>query len=156
VGNLNLEINNRYFIFFISCHKLLILIFHRFFCPPPCVHLLGAGWKTKQRRKAGSSSIQSPLPSPSRLTSSMTSSIGASEVCLFMGVGGGGNELQQVHLDLPNKVFFKSSAKLYCENHNYKRMTQPRPEQYLQTNTFIFMEYSLRHARSKHLTKTSN
>ena len=76
----------------------------RFFCPPPCVHLLGGGWKTKQRRKAASSTIQSPLPSPSRLSSQVTSSIPASEICLFMGVGGGGNELQQIHLDLPHKV----------------------------------------------------
>ncbi|CAK8671481.1 unnamed protein product [Clavelina lepadiformis] len=71
----------------------------RFFCPPPCVHLLGSGWKTKQRRKA-TSSPQSPLPSPS-----VTSTLGASEVCLFMGVGGGDNELQQVHLDPPHKNY---------------------------------------------------
>uniref|UniRef100_H2YAM8 Uncharacterized protein n=1 Tax=Ciona savignyi TaxID=51511 RepID=H2YAM8_CIOSA len=76
----------------------------RFFCPPPCVHLLGAGWKTKQRRKMTSSNA-SPIPSPSTSTS-LASQLGslASEVCLFMGVGGGENELQQVFLDPPSKV----------------------------------------------------
>uniref|UniRef100_H2YAM9 Uncharacterized protein n=1 Tax=Ciona savignyi TaxID=51511 RepID=H2YAM9_CIOSA len=77
----------------------------RFFCPPPCVHLLGAGWKTKQRRKMTSSNA-SPIPSPSTSTS-LASQLGslASEVCLFMGVGGGENELQQVFLDPPSKNY---------------------------------------------------
>nr|XP_018669788.1 recombining binding protein suppressor of hairless-like isoform X2 [Ciona intestinalis] len=78
----------------------------RFFCPPPCVHLLGTGWKTKQRRKMTSSSA-SPMPSPSPSTSyaSQPSTSLASEVCLFVGVGGGENELQQVFLDPPAKNY---------------------------------------------------
>ena len=74
----------------------------RFFCPPPCIRLVGDGWKTKQRRKnASAASTSSPMPSPvgnhnSPAPGPMTK---ASEVCAFIGVGGVENDFQQLHLD---------------------------------------------------------
>lgn len=57
----------------------------RFFCPPPCIYLLGGGWKHRQERMMSCTEPQH------------------SQLCAFIGIGNSEQEMQQ--LDFTNKNY---------------------------------------------------
>lgn len=62
-------------------HKIFVHV-SRFFCPPPCVYLMGSGWKKKkeQMERDGCSEQES-------------------QPCAFIGIGNSDQEMQQLNLE---------------------------------------------------------
>lgn len=58
----------------------------RFFCPPPCIYLLGGGWKQRQERMLCEGESEQ-----------------SSQLCAFIGIGNSEQEMQQ--LDFTNKNY---------------------------------------------------
>lgn len=58
----------------------------RFFCPPPCIYLLGGGWKQRQDRMLCEGGTEQ-----------------SSQLCAFIGIGNNEQEMQQ--LDVSNKNY---------------------------------------------------
>lgn len=58
----------------------------RFFCPPPCIYLEGAGWKQRQDRMLTQGESEQ-----------------SSQLCAFIGIGNSEQEMQQ--LDFTNKSY---------------------------------------------------
>lgn len=76
-----------------------IMIYFRFFCPPPCIYLFGNGWKhKKEEMERNGVSEQDSI------------------VCAFMGIGNSDQEM--VQLNMEGKVLYvvtfgiKSSLKI--------------------------------------------
>jgi len=64
----------------------------RFFCPPPCVYLVGAGWRRRHEELVRAGEGEQ-----------------GAQLCAFMGIGGADQDMQQ--LDLAGKVSAKKSHK---------------------------------------------
>ncbi|CAK8697556.1 unnamed protein product [Clavelina lepadiformis] len=67
----------------------------RFFCPPPCMYLLGSGWKRKQQQFEDDGGQE------------------AGQVHAFIGIGSSEQEMQQLHLDGKN---FCTAKTLYISD----------------------------------------
>uniref|UniRef100_UPI00358F7959 recombining binding protein suppressor of hairless isoform X4 n=1 Tax=Myxine glutinosa TaxID=7769 RepID=UPI00358F7959 len=73
----------------------------RFFCPPPCVYLMGSGWKKKKEAmERGGSSEQESQP------------------CAFIGIGNSDQEMQQLSLEGKN---FCTAKTLYISDSDKRK-----------------------------------
>jgi recombining binding protein (suppressor of hairless) len=84
----------------------------RFFCPPPCIYLLGDGWRRKreqlilsQQQAAGHAGADPNDPV------ALTSSEQAAQICAFIGIGSPDQDMQQLDLNGKVKTIYRVNKK---------------------------------------------
>lgn len=78
----------------------------RFFCPPPCIYLLGGGWKNRQERMMAEGETEE-----------------SSQLCAFIGIGN--NEQDMQPLDFTNKNYCAAKTLFISDQDKRKHFMLP-------------------------------
>jgi recombining binding protein (suppressor of hairless) len=75
----------------------------RFFCPPPCIYLLGNTWKTSQQHQTNNGSSKNLFNNKANFLLNSNNQDTPNSVCTFIGINNSEREMQPLLFD--TKVF---------------------------------------------------